>query len=241
MTNQQQNEKHTMAQSILLHLFPGILIGGFYFIFRQPVQEFGYPSLFTLMLAVAFILVPVELGYLLIKGKQKTGRYTLKGMISYRVSIPWWQYIVWGLIVLVMMGVAFTVLKPLDNTLMEKLYFWVPAFDSGLDGNFSKTALIVTYITMLVFGVVVGPLVEELYFRGYLLPRIPGKYAALVHSFLFGLYHVWTPWMFLTRTVAMLPLIYAVKKKNIYTGIIVHILINTMDVIVGFAFIASMA
>ena len=94
---------------------------------------------------------------------------------------------------------------------------------------------------MLVFGVIVGPLVEELYVRGYLLPRMPGNYAGLIHSFLFGLYHVWTPWMFITRTVAMLPLIYAVKKKNIYIGIIVHVLINSIDAIVGFAFIASMA
>jgi len=230
-----------MAQSIFLHLFPGILIGGFYFLVRQPVQELGYPSIFTLMLAIAFVLVPLELGYLLNKGKQKTGRYTLKGIISYRVSIPWWQYVVWVLIVLIMLGVIFTVLKPLDNILMEKLYFWVPTFESGLDGNFSKTALIVTYVTMLVFGVIVGPLVEELYFRSYLLARTPGNYAVLMHSFLFGLYHVWTPWMFLTRTVGMLPLIYAVKKKNIYIGIIVHVLINSIDAIVGFAFIASMA
>ena len=241
MTNQQQNEKHTTAQSVLLHLFPGILIGGFYFLAWQPVKDLGYPSIFTLMLAIAFVLVPVELGYLLSKGKQKTGRYTLKGIISYRVSIPWWQYIIWVLMVLIMIGVIFTVLKPLDNILMEKLYFWFPTFESGLDGNFSKTALIVTYITMLVFGVVVGPLVEELYFRGYLLERMTGKYAALMHTFLFGLYHLWTPWMFFTRTVGILPLVYAVKKKNIYIGIIVHVLMNSIDAIAGFAFIANMA
>jgi len=241
MTDPQQNEPHTMAQSIWLHLFPGILIGGFYFLVRQPVQEFGYPSIFALMLALVFVLVPVELGFLLNKGKQKTGRYTLEGIISYRGSIPWWQYIVWVLIVLVMIGVLFTVLKPLDHILLEKLYFWVPTLESGLDGNFSKTALLVTYITMLVFGVIVGPLVEELYFRGYLLARMPGNYGVLMHSFLFGLYHVWTPWMFLTRTVAILPLVYAVKKKNIYIGILVHVLVNLMDAVAGFAFIASMA
>ena len=241
MENQQQNEKHTTAQSIILHLFPGILIGGFYFLIRQPVQEFGYPSIFALMLAIVFILVPVELGYLLNKGKQKTGRYTLEGIISYRVSIPWWQYIVWVLIVLVMMGIIFTVLKPLENILIEKLFFWVPTLDSGLDGDYSKTALIVTYVSMLVFGVIVGPLVEELYFRGYLLARMPGKYAALFHSFLFAAYHVFTPWMIISRTVGLLPLIFAVKKKNIYIGIIVHVLVNSIDAIAGFAFIVSMA
>lgn len=241
MTNQQQIEKHTTVQSIILHLFPGILMGGFYFLIRQPVQELGYPSLFALLLALIFVLVPVELGYLLHKGKQATGRYTLDELISYRTPIPWWQSILWVLIVLVLMGVIFTVLKPVENILIDKLFFWIPTFDSGLDGNYSKTALIVTYVTMLVFGVIVGPLVEELYFRGYLLARMPGKYTELFHSFLFAVYHVWTPWMFITRTVGMLPLIIAVKKKNIYIGIVVHILLNSIDVIMGFAFIATMA
>jgi len=239
MTNQQQIEKHSIAQSIILHLVPGILGGGFYFLIRQPVQEFGFPSIFALTLAIIFVLVPVELGYLLLKGKQATGRYTLDGQISYRTPIPWWQSILWVLIVFVLVGVIFTVLKPVENILIDKLFFWIPPLDSGLDGSYSITALIVTYITMLIFGVIVGPLVEELYFRGYLLARMPGKYAEVTHSFLFAAYHVFTPWMIISRTVGLLPLIIAVKKKNIYIGIIVHVLLNAMDVIAGFAFIAS--
>jgi len=241
MTIQQQIEKHTTVQSIILHLFPGILIGGFYFLVRQPVQEFGYPSIFAFMLAIIFVLVPVELGYLLLKGKQATGRYTLDDLISYRTPIPWWQYIIWVLIVFVLVGAIFTVMKPVENILIDKLFFWIPTLESGLEGSYSKTALVITYITMLIFGVIVGPLVEELYFRGYLLARMPGKYAALFHSFLFAAYHVWTPWMIISRTVGLLPLIIAVKKKNIYIGIVVHILLNSIDVIMGFAFIASMA
>ena len=234
-------EKHTLSQSVFLHLFPGILIGVFYFLIRQPLQNIGYPSVFGLILAIIFVLVPLELGYLLYTGKQSTGRYTLDGLISYSTPIPWWQSILWILMVLALMGVIFTVLKPVDNLMMEKLFFWLPTLDSGLDGSYSKTALIVTYSVFIIFGVVVGPLVEELYFRGYLLPRIPVKNSGLFHSFLFAAYHVWTPWMFITRIIGMLPLIVAVKKKNIYIGIIAHILLNSLDVIVGFAFIFSLA
>jgi len=241
MTNQQTIEKHTILQSIILHLLPGILIGTFYFLIRQLLQNLGYPSAFALILGCVFILVPVELGYLFLKGKQATGRYTLDGLISYRTAIPWWQSILWILIILALMGAIFTVLKPLDNLLMEKLFFWMPTFDSGLDGSYSKTALIITYSIFLIFGVIVGPAVEELYFRGYLLPRIPVKNSELFHSFLFAAYHVWTPWMFITRTIVMLPLIIAVKKKNIYVGIIAHILLNSLDVIVGFVFVFSLA
>jgi membrane protease YdiL (CAAX protease family) len=241
MTNQQIIEKHTILQSIILHLLPGILIGLFYFLIRQPIQNLGYPSILALILAIIFVLVPVELGYLLFKGKQLTGRYTLDGLISYRTSIPWWQSILWILIVLGLMGAIFTVMRPVDNLLLEKLFFWMPALDSGLDGSYSKTALIFTYSIFVIFGVIVGPAVEELYFRGYLMPRIPVKNSELFHSLLFAAYHIWTPWMFITRIIGMLPLIIAVKKKNIFIGIIAHILLNSLDVMVGFAFILSLA
>ena len=88
--DQNQIEKHSTIQSVILHLLPGILVGCFYFLARQPVANMGYPSIFALLLAFAFILVPVELGYLFVQGKKKTGRFTLQGIISYRNSIPWW-------------------------------------------------------------------------------------------------------------------------------------------------------
>ena len=87
---QNQIEKHSTIQSIILHLLPGILVGCFYFLVRQPVVNLGYPSIFALLLAFAFILIPFELGFLLVQGKKKTGRFTLQGIISYRNSIPWW-------------------------------------------------------------------------------------------------------------------------------------------------------
>ena len=238
--NQDQIEKHTTAQSIILHLFPGILVGCFYFLARQPVANLGYPSIFALLLAFAFVLIPVELGYLLVQGKKKTGRYTLQGMISYRNSIPQWQYIVWPLVIFVVIGGIFTLLKPVDAFLQERLFFWMPDLNSGLDGNYSRTILIVTYSMFLVFNVFLAPMVEELYFRGYLLPRMQGRFATLLHSFLFAAIHIFTPWMIITRTLGLLPLVIGVKKKNIYVGMIVHILSNSVGFITGIVFITKM-
>jgi len=234
-------EKHTMTQSIILHLFPGILVGCFYFLARQPVANLGYPSIFALLLAFALVLIPVELGYLLLQGKKKTGRFTLQGMISYRNSIPQWQYIVWPLVIFVVIGGIFTLLKPVDAFLQERLFFWMPDLNSGLDGNYSRTILIVTYSMFLVFNVFLAPMVEELYFRGYLLPRMQGRFATLFHSFLFAAIHVFTPWMIITRTLGLLPLVIGVKKKNIVVGMIVHILSNSVGLITGIVFITKMA
>jgi membrane protease YdiL (CAAX protease family) len=185
-------------------------------------------------------LNPVELGYLLYQGKKKTGRFTLQGIISYRNSIPWWQYLVWVLIIFVAIGAIFTLLKPIDAFLQSKLFFWMPEPNYGLDGNYSRTILIVTYSLFLIFVAVLSPLVEELYFRGYLLPRMQGKFVTLFHSFLFAAQHVFTPWMIITRTLGLLPLLFGVKKKNIYIGIIVHILCNMVNVVTGIAFIVKM-
>ena len=238
--NQVQIEKHSTAQSIVLHLFPGILVGCFYFLARRPFENMGYPSIFALLLAFAFVLVPVELGYLLYEGKKKTGRFTLEGILSYRNSIPWFHYFVWPIIIFVVIGAIFTLLKPVDVLLHERLFFWMHDINYGLDGNYSRAILIVTYSMFLIFNVFLAPLVEELYFRGYLLPRMKGRFAPLLHSFLFAAIHVFTPWMMITRTLGLLPLIYGTKKKNIYVGMIVHILGNSMDLFTAIAFITRM-
>lgn len=238
--DQNQIEKHSLTQSIILHLLPGILVGCFYFLARQPVANMGYPSIFALLLAFAFVLVPIELGYLLVQGKKKTGRFTLHGIISYQNSIPWWQYFVWPIIIWVVTGAIFTLLEPVDAFLQEKLFFWMPGINYGLDGNYSRTILIVTYSMFLIFNVFLAPLVEELYFRGYLLPRMKGRFATLLHSFLFAAVHVFTPWMIITRTLGLLPLVFGVKKKNIYIGMIVHILGNSVALVTGIVFITNM-
>jgi hypothetical protein len=87
--------------------------------------------------------------------------------------------------------------------------------------------------------------IEELYFRGYLLPRMPeklGGFTAISHSALFALYHTWTPWLFVTRTLAVFPLIDIVKRKeNIWVGIIAHCLLNSLDFIIGIIFISNIS
>jgi hypothetical protein len=68
---QDQIEKHSTTQSVILHLLPGSLVGCFYLLARQQVADMGYPSIVALILAYAFILIPVELGYLLYQGKKR--------------------------------------------------------------------------------------------------------------------------------------------------------------------------
>ncbi len=238
--DQDQIKKHTTAQSIFLHLLPGVMVGCFYFLALKPVAKIGYPSFFALLLAFAFILVPLELGFLFYQGKKKNGCFSLRGIISYQNSIPWWHYLVWGSFTFVIVGALMTLFKPVDALLQKYLFFWMPAMDLGLNGHNNKTILIVTYSMALLINVFLAPMVEELYFRGFLLPRMKGRYAILLHSFLFASIHVFTPWMVIARTVGFLPIIVATTRKNLYVGMIVHMLCNSMGFVTGVLYISKM-
>jgi uncharacterized protein len=241
-SNYHSVEQHSPARSVFLHLLPGFLIGAVYFALVPVLRQMGYPSVMALMITVILVLAPMELGYLLYQGKRRNGRFSLSGVVLYRRPIPAWQYFLWVPGLFMLLGLIFTLLKPLDTFLQQTLFAWIPVVESGLQAGYSKNALTATYIMVAIFGALVGPTVEELYFRGYLLPRMryAGKWAPLLHSFLFAVYHIWTPWMFITRTLGMLPLVYAVQRRNLYVGIVVHVLVNLVDVVAGISFIAAM-
>jgi uncharacterized protein len=236
-------EEQSFGKSILLHLLPGLLIGGCFFLLRPILNLWGYPSLMALMCSILLTLVPFELGFLLYEGKKKNGRFSLQGVVLYRTRIPIWQYFLWVPIMFVLLALIFTLMKPVDAFLQQGLFAWMPVLESGLNAGYSRDILIGTYVMLAIFGMVIGPIVEEFYFRGYLLPRMvyAGKWAPLLNSFLFALYHFWTPWMVLTRTVGALVLAYAAQRRSLYLSIVVHILVNSVDLITGTAFILAMS
>lgn len=83
---------------------------------------------------------------------------------------------------------------------------------------------------LLVVVFVANFLGEELYFRGFLLPKISGiKGDWMISNLLFELYHVWQAplnWAF-APAFAILPFSLLVKwRKNIYGTIVFHVYVN---------------
>ena len=248
MMMQTENEirSHTWVESIAYHLLPGALIGVVYYLIVPFIQVAGYPSVMALIITAIIVLIPVELGFLFWHGKRKNGKLSLKGVVLYCQKLSWWQVALWILVIFVSSGLIMTVLNPV-SAFIEGWFTWIPenlCLGMGLSDAFTKSKLIQTYALHFVFIVIIAPAIEELYFRGFLLPRMPknlGWAAPIVHSLLFAVYHVWSPWMILARTLALLPLIYIVKwKKNIFLGIGAHWLINSIDFMMGVVFIMQM-
>jgi membrane protease YdiL (CAAX protease family) len=70
---------------------------------------------------------------------------------------------------------------------------------------------------------------EELYFRGYLLPRIDryGRWAPVLNTLLFSVYHVWTPWRWPQIAIGFLPLALAAwRTRSIYVSMTAHVTVN---------------
>ena len=222
-----------MLRLIALHLVPGMLATGAYILLAPPLIARGYPALFALLLATAGVLLPLEIGYLLWQAKRMGG--TLRDVVQLREPLPRRQYIIWPVVLIVWGFVSSILLLKLDHATIG-LFTWLPSWYFAADvmkdlASYSPGVLKATFLLGFVVGGFVGPVVEELYFRGYLLPGMSrlGKGAPVVHAVLFSLYHFWTPWQNFGRIALMIPLSWLVlRKKNIYIGMIAHIALNAI-------------
>ena len=226
-------------QMLGLHLLPGALITFFYFLIAPAIIRAGYPPMMAILLAILVILIPFELGFLYYQGKKLNGHYSLKGVVLLREQTPTWQFVLLVFALILWGGLAFGLLSTVDNFFIQTMFSWLPdwalpANMLGDPGQYSKSAFALTVFAGFLLNGFAGPFVEELYFRGYLLPRIPAskQWAPLINVLLFSLYHFFSPWQNVTRIVALIPFVYIVAwKRNIHIGMWAHCLMNTLGMI----------
>jgi membrane protease YdiL (CAAX protease family) len=192
-------------------------------------------------------VIPFELGYLYYQGRQRNGRPSLEGVILYRRPLKAGQVALWTVLTFLAVLILFVLSGPVTNYLETVVFAWLPdwfVMDTGLEGGgFSRSALLVLNIASIFVFVIGIPIVEEMYFRGYLLPRLAhlGLWAVVINAFLFALYHFTTPWVLVSRFLIALPPAYsAYRKQNLLPAILVHIIANSVDVVMGFLYILNM-
>ena len=220
---------HSILGSVFLHLFPAIPVFVFYLLIGPAFIRNGLPAELGLLAGFVLVGIPIELGYLLYLGKQRNGGPSLRGIVLFRRPMPVWQYVVFFLLLLSFAFFALFLTAPLTGFLAENVFAWMPSFllpdGSSAYPAPSRTAILITLILRLIFDGVVNPVVEELYFRGYLLPRIAhlGWIAPLMSAFLFSLQHYWQPYNLPLIFLIQIAIVYVVWwKKNIYISILAH-------------------
>jgi membrane protease YdiL (CAAX protease family) len=242
-------EQHSLGYSIALHLMPGAALLLFVVLAAPLVRSLGFPTLFALVLGIGLIIVPVELGYLLYRAKRTTGTWSLAGVISYRERLSLPKYALWGFALYAwFMAMLFASMALFDAWIARTFFSWLPEsilqFSSSVEGggDVSLVVLVVFFVVAFAFNGVIGPVVEELYFRGHLLPRIDrlGRWAPVLNAVLFSVYHFWTPWQNLGRIVGLLPWVYGVwRTRSVYLSIIVHVAVNMTSLLLLLALVLA--
>jgi uncharacterized protein len=235
-----EKEITSVWKLMILHLFPGIVLSIIYlFLLKRGILA-EYPKLVIMGVASLFSIIPIELGYLFYIAKKEEGSFNIFKILGLKSTMKVKEYIFYTLSLFLLTGILTTALKPLSNYLLHTVFSWIPSWYNYIQDMtlFEKNFLIITIVVSFFIFTLIAPIIEELYFRGYLLVRMKwmGKYSVLINVILFSAYHFWSPWLIISRIIALFPMFYFVyKKDSLKLAIIVHCLLNFTDVVVFIA------
>jgi membrane protease YdiL (CAAX protease family) len=221
---------------LALHLLPGFLVGFFYFITAEVFVPAGLPRLLALLLGFLVVGIPAQL-IVLRRASKRAGH----SVIRYRTPLPLWHH-VGGAVVLIVVVILLLRL-PLGTTaryLAAHVFGFLPvAFAPSADDQLATlrhTIVLITLVLQLLIDGVVNPIVEETYFRGFLLPQLErlGPMAPIVNTLLFALGHFWQPYNYISIFVYVLPLTFFTWwKRNYYVQAFVHCLANSIGAVLA--------
>lgn len=229
----------TFKKEILYILTPTAVLSLSYLILGH-FCRMPYLLLFCLLGTVT--LVPIELGFILFASKKEYGSYSLKSALSGQGKMPVWKTLLIAFLFFSLAGLLSVFVAPLENKLLEPVRLaLLSRLPVGFDWQnidyvktFSKPVIVITCICYGLFNVIIGPVTEELFFRGYLTShlRIQKWYTPILIAILFSLYHFWLPFNNIFRILVFAPVAFvAYKKKNIFISICFHCMCNLFSVI----------
>jgi hypothetical protein len=232
-------QRLTWYRTLVLHLMPAAVTFAVALALAPVLGRLGLPAGFSLTVASALLLTPIELGLLVRAARHATGRRSLRSLpavLAYRRPVGRWWLLV-PVLFAVALGVA-VVLRPVADHgggwLAGVYPTWLlPSYDLTAAG-FPTSVLVVTQLVTLLIDGLLSPTVEELYFRGYLLPRLPvaGWSAVPVSAALFAVQHYWQPfnWL-LIFTLQLISTALVVRSRSVRLGIVMHVLANSFGVL----------
>lgn len=188
------------------------------------------------------ILVPMELGMIVSASKKEYGAYSLKCAFEGQEKLALWKIVLISFVFFGIAGLLSAFLAPIENSIFADMRAAVlDNLPVGFDWtnyeyirSFPKPIIVVTCIYYCIFNVIIGPITEELFFRGYLTShyKIQNAFTPILIAILFSLYHFWLPFNNVFRILVFAPVAYvAYRKKNIYISVGNHCLCNLISCI----------
>jgi membrane protease YdiL (CAAX protease family) len=219
---------------LAMHLLPAAATFAAALALEPLMRAWDLPPQFGLTLAFAFVLTPIELGLLLRAAGWSFRR--LPALLAFRRKLPLRLYfMLLPCLTAIAIGMVM-LLAPLERRILD-VYptAWLLPADSTA---YPAATMVVTLLITLLVNGLVNPAVEELYFRAYLLPRLPvrGVAAVLTSAGLFAAQHYWQPEKFVFIFLAQLVLITVMLRLNsVRISIAVHCVTNSVAILLSLA------
>jgi uncharacterized protein len=241
-------DQFSLGRVLLLIFLPTSLLTLVYYLAGLLLQN-TIPSILLFFILALLILFPIQIGIVGLASKKITGRFSLQSAFLRHKPLSWWKVLIIAALLWGFAGLMTVTVAPWETLLFaplaERLAPLVPAYFDWTNiaylEKFPPGLLFLTGLTYLLLNGFIGPISEELFFRGYLTPKISryGNFAPFIITVLFSLYHFWLPFSNLFRIAAFFPAYYiAWRMKNIYIAIVFHILSNLVSAV---GFIAALA
>ncbi|MDE7218907.1 MAG: CPBP family intramembrane metalloprotease [Oscillospiraceae bacterium] len=228
------------TRGLLLKIFiPTIILSFSYFMLGHFCN---IPHILLFCVLGTFTLVPIELAVILRASKREYGKYSLQSAFIGQEKGSIWEVLIIAFVFFGIAGLLSAFIAPIEDQVLAELRNNVlNSLPRGFDWTnyeylrtFSKPMLMITCAYYGIFNVLIAPITEELFFRGYLTSHYAKQtsFTPIIISILFSLYHFWLPFNNIFRILAFTPVAYAAyKKRNLYISVCFHCLCNLYSVL----------
>jgi membrane protease YdiL (CAAX protease family) len=213
-----------LTESILLFGIPGAILAASLWWMRPALTQAGVPDFisytFSLTIVNVGLLVAAVVGYVREGNPLTWSAFSQRMRLAHLTGRIW----LWTIAGTLLFGGLALVIEPLATAFYRSIGYEIPIY--SVPEATTVFGGIVSHIIVLFFNIV-G---EELWWRGYILPRqelTHGKITWLIHGILWACFHMFKWWAvpFMLITCLIIPFV-AQKTRNTWPGMINHIIIN---------------
>ena len=191
------------TKGLLLRIFVPTTILSLSYLILGHFCNMPYILLFCILDTV--ILVPIELGMILLASKKEYGEYSLKSAFDGQEKLALWKIVLIAFVFLGVAGLLSAFIVPFENQIFAQMRTaLLNGLPTGFDWtnyeyikSFSKPTLIFTCVYYCIFNVLIGPIIEELFFRGYLTSHYKSKECLRQYLLLFYFHYIISGYLFI--------------------------------------------
>ena len=226
------NATPSTARLIGQHLWPGALLMALFALLAPLAYRADIPTFGVLLALEVLFLAPFVWIKLRRVALAETGSANPLAALGFNGPTRWTNFLWLVPLGLVLAIVGFEGLRPLDDWLLATMDPWLPDWHYRKDMARHAAEVMIPLAIFAIFADgFVGPVAEELYFRGYLLPRMQHLrwMAPLLNGVLFAVYHFWQPMNYPSLLVASLVLsTLGWWRRDYRVPLLVHVALNTL-------------